>query len=161
MANSIIISEFKKNVIDAITHNEDIFYAFGADGCENGGDLEGTHIFTYNKVPETITESALYMTVMVHTKRYDRGGMYITPSLEIWIYCRHDHMKMDRRITKDNRCDYMSMLLDNMFNGSSSYGGIGELTLVLNTEGAYNKEFLFRRMLFETTDINKSMCERW
>lgn len=161
MANSTVISEFKDKIIYAITHDDAIFYAFGADECENGGDLENTHIFTYNKVPETIKESGLYMTVMAHTKKYDRAGTYITPSLEIWIYCRHDYMKMDRKITKDNRCDYMSMLLDNMFNGSTSYGGIGELTLTLNTEGAYNKEFLFRRMLFETTDINKSMCERW
>lgn len=161
MANSTAISEFKKKVIYAITHDDTIFYTFGADECENGGDLENTHIFGFNKVPETIEISGMYITIMAHTKLRDRSGTYVTPTLEIWIYCRHDHMKMDRKITKDNRCDYMSMLLDEMFNGSSEYGGIGELTLVSNTEGVYNKDFLFRRMIFETTDINNSMCERW
>ena len=66
---------------------------------------------------------------------------------------------MDREITKDNRCDYISMLIDNMFNGSSEYGGIGELKLSLNEEGAYNKDFLYRHMVFETVDLNKSFCE--
>lgn len=161
MANSISISDFKRNVMDAITHDDTIFYAFDADECENGGDLVGTHILTYNKIPETIDKVATYMTIMVHTKSRDRNGTFITPSLEFWIYCNVNHMKMDRKITKDNRCDYLSMLLDKMFNNSTEYGGIGQLKLVLNEEGAFNKEFLYRHLIFTTIDINSSMCEGW
>lgn len=161
MANSTSISEFKKCVVDAIAHDDTIFYAFGAKECENGGDLIDTHIFKYNKVPDTITEVSTYMTVMVHTQRknnLDKDVFFITPTLEFWIYSHYEHMKMDRKITKDNRCDYISMLLDVMFNGSTEYGGIGKLKLTLNTEGAYNKDFLYRRMIFETTDVNDSFC---
>lgn len=161
MANSTSISEFKERVMDAITHDDTIFYAFDAKKCENGGDLENTHIFNYNKIPETITEVSTFMTIMVHTKSRDKNGSYITPSLEFWIYCHDDHMKMDRKITKDNRCDYLSMLLDKMFNGSTEYGGIGELKLVLNTEGTYNQNFLYRHLIFETIDTNNSMCGSW
>lgn len=161
MANSAIISDFKKRVIDAITHDDAIFYAFGAEEFENGGDLENTRIFTYNKIPETVSSANIYMTIMVHTKSRDRSGTFITPSLEIWIYCHHGNMKMDRKITKDNRCDYLSMLLDDMFNGSTQYGGIGQLKLTLNAEGVYNKDFLFRHLIFETIDINNSMCGSW
>lgn len=161
MANSTSISEFKERVMDAITHDDTIFYAFDAKKCENGGDLENTHIFNYNKIPETITEVSTFMTIMVHTKSRDKNGSYITPSLEFWIYCHDDHMKMDRKITKDNRCDYLSMLLDKMFNGSTEYGGIGELKLVLNTEGTYNQGFLYRHLIFETIDTNNSMCGSW
>lgn len=160
MANGTIISDLKKRVIDAITHDDTIFYTFGASDCENGGDLKDTHIFTYNKIPETITITDMYMTVMVHTKPRDRNKTYVTPTLEIWIYCHHGHMKMDRKITKDNRCDYLSMLLENMLNGSTEYGGIGELKCILNQEGTYNKDFLYRHLIFETVDINSSMCER-
>lgn len=161
MANSTSISDFKRRVMNAITHDDAIFYAFDAKECENGGDLENTHIFTYNKVPDTITEVSTYMTIMVHTKARDRNGTFITPSLEFYIYTHHKHMKMDRTITKDNRCDYLSMLLDDMFNGSAEYGGIGQLKLTLNTEGTYNKDFLYRHLIFETVDINNSMCESW
>lgn len=158
MANSTSISEFKERVMDAITHDDTIFYAFDAKDCENGGDLIGTHILTYNKVPDTVTEVATYMTIMVHTKYRDRNKTFVTPTLEFYIYSHFKHMKMDRKITKDNRCDYISMLIDNMFNGSSKYGGIGELKLVLNEEGAYNKDFLYRHIIFETVDLNKSFC---
>lgn len=161
MANSTIISEFKERVIDAITHDDTMFYAFDAKECENGGDLNGTHILTYNKVPDTVTEVSTYMTVLVHTKERDKNKTFVTPTLEFYIYTHYKHMKMDRSITKDNRCDYISILIDDMFNGSTEYGGIGKLKLTLNTEGAYNKDFLYRHMIFETIDINNSMCERW
>ena len=161
MANSTSISEFKKNVMNTLTHDDTIFYAFDAKGCENGGDLIGTHILTYNKVPDTVKEVATYMTIMVHTKSRDRNGTFVTPTLEFYIYSHYNHMKMDRKITKDNRCDYLSMLLDDMFNGSTKYGGIGKLKLTLNTEGTYNKDFLYRHLIFETIDINNSLCESW
>ena len=161
MANSTSISELKKRVIDAITHDDDIFYAFDAKECENGGDLIGTHILTYNKVPDTITKVSTYMTIMVHTKARDRNKTFVTPILEFYIYSHYEHMKMNRNITKDNRCDYISMLIDYKFNGSTKYGGIGQLKLTSNTEGAYNKEFLYRHMIFETVDLNNSMCGSW
>lgn len=50
MANGTSISEIKRHVIDAITHDDTIFYAFDAKGCENGGDLKDTHIFDNNKI---------------------------------------------------------------------------------------------------------------
>lgn len=98
------------------------------------------------------------MTIMIHTKARDRNGTFITPTLEFYIYSHYEHMKMDRKITKDNRCDYLSMLIEDMFNGSTNYGGAGELKTILNTEGAYNKDFLYRHLIFETIDINKPMC---
>lgn len=161
MANGTSISEIKRRVIDAITHDDTIFYAFDAKECENGGDLKDTHIFNYNKIPDTVTDVSTYMTIMVQTKARDRNGTFITPTLEFYIYVHHKHMKMDRKITKDNRCDYISMLLENMFNGSNKYGGIGELKCILNKEDVYNSQFMYRHLIFETIDINSSMCGRW
>lgn len=161
MANSTSISKFKERIVKAIAKDETLFYAFDAKDCENGGDLINTHIFKYNKNPETITETITFMTVMVHTKARDRNKTFITPTLELWIYSHKDHMSMDFRITKDNRNDYISMLLDDKFNGSTEYGGIGKLQLISNTEGTYNQNFLFRRLIFETVDINDSTCGSW
>lgn len=161
MANSTSISEFKEKVVMAIAKDDTLFYAFDAKDCENGGDLIGTHIFKYNKNPDTITETITFITVMVHTKSRDRNGTFVTPTLEIWIYSHYDHMKMDYKITKDNRNDYISMLLDEKFNGSTEYGGIGKLQLVSNTEGTFNSKFLYRRLIFETVDLSGSMCNRW
>ena len=161
MANSTSISDFKEKVVKAICNDEAIFYAIDAKDCENGGDLIGTHIFKYNKNPNTIKETITFLTVMVHTKSRDRNGTYVTPTLELWIYTHYNHMDMDRRITKDNRNDYISILLDALFNGSSEYGGIGKLRLVSNTEGVAADKFLYRRLISETVDINDSFCNDW
>lgn len=159
MANSTSISEFKYKVVDAIARDDAMFYAFDAKDCENGGDLINTHIFKYNKNPKTIKESITFITVMVHTKSKDRNGVFVIPTLEIWIYSHNDHMDMNPMITKDNRNDYLSQLIDKKFNGSYEYGGIGKLCLTTNTEGTYNDDFLYRRLVFETIDVNDSFCE--
>ena len=162
MENSTSISEFKERVVKAITDDDTLFCAFDAKDCENSGDLINTHIFKYNKNPETITEAITFITIMVHTKPVSnrkRDYTFIIPTLEIWIYSHYEHMKMDPKITKDNRNDYISMLLDDKFNGSDKYGGIGKLFLTLNQEGTYNQKFLYRRLLFETMDVNDSFCE--
>lgn len=161
MANGTSISEIKKRVMDAVTHDDTLFYAFNAKEFENGGDLENTHIFNYNKIPDTVDKVTTYMTFMVKTRARDRNKTFVTPTLDIFVYVHHKDMKMDRRITKDNRCDYISELLENMFNGSTQYGGIGELKCTLNDEGAYNSQFMFRHLTFETIDINSSMCGSW
>lgn len=158
MANSTSISDFKERVAKAICQDDVLVYAIDATECENGGDLINTHIFKYNKNPHTITSTITFLTIMVHTKSRDRAGMFVTPTLEIWIYSHNDHMQMDSRITKDNRNDYISMLLDDKFNGSTEYGGIGALRLTSNTEGTFSNDFLYRRLIFETVDISDSFC---
>ena len=100
------------------------------------------------------------MTIMVHTKAKDWNGTFVIPTLEIWVYSHQGHMKMNSKITKDNRNDYISMLLDNKFNGSTKYGGIGALKLTSNTEGTFNQNFLYRRLLFETVDLSDSLCDK-
>lgn len=161
MANSTSISDFKEKIVKAICYDETLFYSFDANDCENGSDLIDTHIFKFNKNPETIKDTITFITIMVHTKSQYRNKIFIIPTLEIWIYSHQDHMKMDRRITKDNRNDYISMLLDSKFNGTTEYGGIGKLQLVSNTEGTFGSKFLFRRLIFETVDLNDSICESW
>ena len=160
MANSTSISEFKERVVKAICNDDTLFYAIDAKDCENGGDLINTHVFKYNKNPQTITETVTFLTIMVHTKARGRSGTFVTPTLEIWVYSHYNHMKMDYKITKDNRNDYISMLLDDKFNGSTEYGGIGRLQLMSNTEGTFGDDFLCRRLIFETVDISDSFCDK-
>lgn len=160
MANSDIISSLKTKVIQAMMKDNDIFTALDPNrkNVENGGDLIWNNIFPYNKNPKTITEVMTFITVMAHSKRKDRYGTFVTPTLEIWIYSHNDHMEMNIKGIKDTRCDFIGRLLDEKFNGSNQYGGIGKLTLVSNSEGVYNDDFLYRHLVFETTDLNDSLC---
>ena len=56
-----------------------------------------------------------------------------------------------------NRNDYLSNLIDKKLNGRSDFG-IGEVTLQSNIEGSYQKDYLYRQMIFKCTDLNDSLC---
>ena len=53
MANSSIVIKLKKNVIDAMCQDPDIDSLIDSSKY-SGLELENTHIFTYNKNPNTI-----------------------------------------------------------------------------------------------------------
>lgn len=161
MANSYIVTSLKDEIIDEICNDDALFHAIDPNlsnaNIENGGDLINTHIFRYNKNPNTISDTITFLTVMVDTHRRDRNGKFVTPTLTIWIYTHNKHMNVENiKGIRDNRNDYISKLLDLKFNGTSR--GIGTLFLTSNIEGTYNEDFLYRRMIFETVDINNSMC---
>lgn len=157
IANGTSISDLKEKVVDALLFDETIVYAIDAKECENSGDLIGTHIFKYHKNPDTLKNVGTFITVIVHTRR-SRNKSFIIPTLIFHIYSHDSHMKMDTMITKDNRNDYIAMLLEEKFNGSDGYGGIGKLCLIENTEESYNKDYLYRRLIFDTIDLNESLC---
>lgn len=163
MANSDIIPSLKTNVIRAMLEDEDLFTAIDSSNKDvyDGQDLIWTHIFPYNKNPSTITTVMTFITVMVHTKSRDTNCTFVTPTLEIFIYSHNDHMEMNLNGIRDTRCDFISKLLDEKFNGSTEYGGLGKMKLISNNEGTYNQDFLYRKLLFETVDFNDSMCEGW
>ena len=132
------------------------------------------HIFPYHQNPETITETITFITIQVHVPKpysYGRSKIWVAPNLEFWIFSHHSHMKVNN-IPKiqDNRNDYISKILDKKFNGRDTLGGskndennlhlYGKLELLANIEGAYNKDFLYRQLVFETVDLNKSLCEK-
>lgn len=173
MANSTIVSDLKKAVIKEIVNDDMFFYAINSpdiSDVESADKLIGKHIFTYHQNPETITKVGTFITLQVHIpKVFGRSKVLIAPALEIWIISHQNHMKV-KNIPKvtDNRNDYISMLIDKKFNGRNSLGGssdsknnlhlCGSLKLISNTEGAFNSDFLYRRMVFETVDVNDSVC---
>lgn len=135
----------------------------------SGEDVGDHYIFTWNKNPNTITDSITFITLQVHIRGYLEK--WVIPTLEVWIYSHKDHMKLDPKEfpgIEDNRNDYLSKLLDNKFNGRTILGTvddkaklslIGELRLTTNTESLVSEDFMCRRMIFETKDINDSLCK--
>ena len=162
MANSSIVLSMKKKIIDAICQDPDID-TFIDSSKYSGSELENTHIFTYNKNPNTITECITFLTVSVDIRSRDRNGTFVTPTLTIYIYSHYDHIDItfNKKVLDYNRNDYLASLIDEKFSGSTEYGGIGKLQLVSNTEYVATDKFLARKLIFETVDINDSLCDRW
>lgn len=163
MANSSIIGTAKNKIIREFIRDNDIVMAIGnqdVTSVDNAEKLIGTHIFNYNQNPNTLDKVGTFITVQVHIpKSYDRNKTFVNATVDILIISHEQHMFVDnvKKVT-DNRNDYLSRLIDGKLNGRSGFG-IGTLKLVSNLEGSFQKDYLYRQMIFEATDLNESLCE--
>lgn len=159
MANSSIIGIAKNKIIKEFIKDPNIIAAINSSEIDSSKPekLVGTHIFNYHQNPNTINTVQTFITIQVHIPQ-SYGGTYIKPTVEIWIISHEKHMVVDNipKITV-NRNDYLSQLIDNKLNGRSGFG-IGELSLVTNIEGSYQQNYVYRKMVFQGTDLNKSLC---
>lgn len=175
MANSSIISDIKDKIITEIINDKNFFYAIDSPDItdpENSDELINTHIFRYNQNPNTLKKVITFITVQVHTYKqniFEYQDIWVRPKVEIWIISHESHMKVDNiPKIKADRNDYISQLLDDKFNGRNYLGSpgdpntihlLGKLDLAENTEAALEKDYLYRKMIFITRDLNTSMYE--
>lgn len=162
LANSLIISSIKDKLIKEIINDEALFHAINSPDItsfEDSDELINKHIFRYNQNPITLDKAITFLTLQVHIPQiYDRSGVWVKSAVEIWIISHESCMIVNNipRISAD-RNDYISQLLDEKFNGRSDLGS-GTFQLTSNVEGAFIKDYLYRKMVFETKDLNDSMC---
>lgn len=160
MANSSIITQAKNKIIKEFIKDGNIIQAINSSTVTSPEKLVGTHIFNYHQNPNTINTVETFITIQVHIPEpFFRNDVYIKPTIEIWIISHESHMVVDNipKVT-DNRNDYLSRLIDKKLNGKSNFC-IGKLSLISNVEGAYQQNYLYRKMVFEGTDINNTFCE--
>lgn len=163
MANSNCISKIKNKVIKEIIKDNELVLAIDSRviPTDKPEQLKGTHIFDFHQNPDTIKDVETFLTIQVHipTSYKKTERTFLQPTLEIWIISHERHMKVDNiPKVRENRNDYISELLDRKFNGGNDFG-IGKLYLDSNSEGAYQQDYLYRKMTFIVTDLNDNMCD--
>ena len=162
MANSRAIANLKNNVIKKLILDERIVNAIDAKEIADAEELIGTHIFDFAQDTEVINESSTIITVttnIITYTDYSEIFSYVYPNLVIDIYTHSKRMKVDNiPKVENNRNDYISMVIDDMLNGKYGLGGVGKLTLIGNVEGSKQKDWLYRKMTFQTTDVNSANC---
>ena len=160
MANSSIIGIAKNKIIKEFIKDKEIVEAIHSHTITSPEKLVNTHIFNYHQNPNTINTVETFITVQVHIPQpfSFNDDIFVKPTVEIWIISHEQHMIVDNisKVT-DNRNDYLSKLIDNKLNGKSGFG-IGTLKLTSNIEGSYQKDYVFRKMIFECLDLNNSKC---
>lgn len=167
MANSSIIGKVKNKIVREFIKDNGIVSAIDSKTANSPEDLIYTHIFDYNQNPFTLKDVQTFITVQVHipedyanySRSKDNKKVFVKPTIEIWIVSHEQHMKVDNipKVTQ-NRNDYLSYLIDCKLNGKDDYG-IGRLQLVSNIESSYDRDYSFRKMIFETMDLNDSLCD--
>ena len=161
MANSSIINIAKNKIIKEFIKDKEIVEAIHSSKIskDTPEDLINTHIFDYHQNPQTLDEVNTFITIEVNIPEpFYWEKTYVHPIVEIYIYSHEKHMKVDNvpKITM-NRNDYLSTLIDKKLNGKSGFG-ISDLKLKSNTGGAVQMDYLYRRIVFEGTDFNDSLC---
>ena len=165
MANSSIIRKAKNRIVKEFIKDPEIVAAINSDKIKSNEPekLINTHIFNYNQNPHTLNTVGTFITIQVHIPHdyytdYKASVTRVRPTIEIWIISHERHMKVDNvpQVTQ-NRNDYLSELIDNKINGKSGFG-IGETILLSNIEGAFQSDYLFRKMIFQCVDLNWSLC---
>lgn len=165
MANSSIIREAKNKIVKEFIKDQDIIAAINSSEVKPNEPekLINKHIFNYNQNPHTLNKVGTFITIQVHIPHdyytdYKASATRVRPTIEIWIISHEQHMNVDNvpKVTQ-NRNDYLSELIDNKFNGQSGFG-IGKTILLSNVEGAFQQDYLFRKMIFQCTDLNWSLC---
>lgn len=165
MANSSIIRNAKNKIVKEFIKDQDIVAAINSSEIKPNEPekLIGKHIFNYNQNPHTLNKVGTFITIQVHIPQsyyndYNASVTRVKPTIEIWIISHEQHMVVDNvpKVTQ-NRNDYLSELIDNKINGKSGFG-IGETVLLSNIEGAFQQDYLFRKMIFQCVDINASLC---
>lgn len=166
MANSSIIGDVKIKIAKDFIKDKEIVLAIDSKIINKPEKLIDTHIFTYNQNPFTLQDVQTFITIQIHipesflnSSRSSENRLFVKPIIEIWITSHEQHMKVDNvpKISQ-NRNDYLSQLIDEKLNGRTDFG-IGKLRLVSNVESAYEKDYLMRKMIFETKDLNDSLCD--
>ena len=173
MANSTIISELKNKVTKEILNDEELIKAIDPPNYndKNWDDsylinsLETIKagytpvIYREHQNPNLITKTMTFLTIEVNIpENYNTPEIFKYPLLEIWIVSHNKHNRIDNIDgVKDNRNDYVSILLDKKFNGQIA--GIGSLKLVSNLAGIYDDNFVYRRLTFKGIDLSDSICE--
>lgn len=159
MANSSIIGKTKNIIIKEFIKDKEIVAAIGSD-ITSAEKLKGTHIFDYHQNPQTINTAITFITIQVHIPQpfSFTDTTFVKPTIEIWVISHEQHMIVDNvpKVT-ENRNDYLSKLIDKKLNGKSGIG-IGELKLTSNIEGSFQKDYVYRKLVFECVELNNSLC---
>jgi len=159
MSNSSVIGEAKNKIIREFINDDAIIKAINPTHLDCNEELVNKYIFNFHQNPTTVNDVKTFVTIQVHIPRqYSGSNILVDSNVEIWILSHEAHMKVSNisKVT-ENRNDYLSKLIDNKLNGTSLFG-IGKLKLKSNIEGSYQKDWLYRQMVFEVAEINDSLC---
>lgn len=167
MANSSIVRQAKNKIIKEFIKDQEIIDAINSSEVKPSEPqkLLYKHIFDYNQNPHTLNIIGTFITIQVHIPQdyysdyHGNSIIHVKPTIEIWIISHEKHMRVDNvpKITQ-NRNDYLSEIIDKKINGKRGFG-IGETRLISNIEGAFQQDYLFRKLVFECLDFNASLCE--
>jgi len=158
MPNSSAVVDWKNRVISEMLANDELMSCFEKT-AEELEEIVYSNIFPYGYIPDVQTAVDVYITVQVSIPKITFNKIWAYPRLTINIICHQDKMRLKKAGVSADRIDYMSVLIDNMFNGSEGWG-CGKLELATNVEDNLSVEYKYRQMVFVGQDLSDSLCNK-
>jgi hypothetical protein len=177
MANSQVITKIKQSVVRQLINNDEFvkvidnpdmknedwmpIYLKQSEMTEEAGFTPS--IYTSFKFPNMIEKNISFVCIAVN-EAGSLDNKLINADLHIIIFTHKDHMLIKDSSIPDNRNDYLSIIIDSIFNGKTlKYDNkdayLGKFYLISNTEDAYDDNFLIRHMVYRCNDLNINFCE--
>lgn len=156
MPNSSAIIDWKNRVINEMINNSELMSCFEKteDEIEN---IVYKNIFPYGYIPEKQTNVDVYITVQVSIPKITFNKIWAYPRLIINIVCHQNFMELKKSGISADRIDYMSSIIDEMFNGSEGWG-CGKLELATNVEENLSTTYKYRQLVFVGQDLSNNIC---
>lgn len=156
MPNSSAVSLWKDKAINMILNNDEILPLFEKSE-EELEEIVYANIFPYGYIPETQQNVELYITIECSIPKMVYRQVWEHPFLTVRLICHQDKMRLNKAGVSATRLDFLSTLIDNLFNGTDGWG-YGKLSLVSNIEYSLSDKYKCREMIFQGQDLNENLC---
>ncbi len=154
--NSSAIPEWKNKTISMILSQNEIIELFEKTE-EDVENIVYSNIFPFGYIPQTQTETELYITIEVSIPKMLFRQVWEYPHMTIKLICHQDKMQLNKAGVSATRLDYLSTLIDKLLNGTDGWA-YGKLSLVSNTEYNLSPVYKVREMIFQGQDLNEDRC---
>lgn len=148
------LGAYKMQLIKDIINQPEIIKAIDsqAEGIdpESPDTLIHKNIFDFLRVPGTTLESDTFILLAADkTNINEDNPTYFNIRLTIWVVAHQDRMIVAGQ--NENRIDRIADLLEDFFQGHNGYG-FNMLNEVKNDESILQPNYLYRELIFLTTD---------
>lgn len=163
MANSIVIVNWKNQILSELQNDDEIVKSLNVHSDEDSDDLAWVRLFPHYYVPDVQEQVKTYICVEIDVQtvqnRYEPNKYNILSYPEITFYVLSHQSDMHMNVTgiSATRTDYISYLLDKKYNGRNGFG-VGRLQLVSNIAYSLNVTYRGRQLIFKTIDFNNTLC---
>lgn len=175
MPNSSLVIQAKNDMLVALQNDDRIIEALGIHDDEDIDNLiadsdkdtlSKKRLFPHWFVPKTQDIAKTYICIEAGVTAIERRftssvapKTYDMATITIYVLSHQDDLYMNKAGVSAIRPDYLSVLIDEKFNGSNEFG-IGTLQRISNEPYSLkDNAHRYRQIVFQAVDFNDNMCE--
>lgn len=149
------IPEYKLDLLKLFVANDNIVkYIDSKDKTvEDAVDLIGKHVFPMHYIPDTETETKVYLCLDIFVPRV-KDRMFKTAQIVINVFAHKDKTL----VGYDSRVDMINIEIDKLLNGNMDFG-IDEIELSSVSPYHPQTKFVGKQLVYNVMNFNQRRCK--